>query len=350
MSQVDVIVVGAGMIGLASAFALAEDGLRVHVLDRAGAGQGVSRVAAGMLAPLAEAHDMPDELVRMGVESARAWPDFAARVAARGGPVGLQTRGTLLVAADRDQAGELEQLTRAHERLGLRVERLTVRELLRREPRVSPRVAGALDCPEDHAVDPTRACAALVRAVRDLGGEVSEGPVVERVVASGGRVTGVALADGTRLAAPRVVVAAGLESEALVRPFAELGLRPVKGQVIHLRGEALLDGVVRTPRVYLVPRDARLVLGASEEEMGRHDAPLAGVTLDLLYEAWRVLPGIYDLEVEALVVGHRPAPRDGWPVVRAVGPEGLVVAAGHHRHGILLAPWTAGRVRAALGG
>lgn len=341
----DLVVVGAGVIGLGAAFVAARAGWRVLVLE---AGPtvpgGASAVAAGMLAPLAEAHDMPDDLVRIAVRSAERYPSFVAEVQQAGVEAEFLDRGTLLVAADRDQAGDLEQLQRAHARLGVAAEPLTVRELLRREPRISPRVAGALWCPDDHAVSPLGLARALTRAVESLGGEVRTGIRVLSVS------TGVVMCRSEgglphAIATRRALVAAGLASQALLASRLDLGLRPVKGQVLHLVGERLIDRVVRTPRVYLVPREDRLVVGASEEEMGEHATPLAGVTMDLLYEAWRVLPGIYDLELDRIVVGHRPSTRDGRPFVGEVpGLERVWVAAGHHRHGILLVPWTADRL------
>lgn len=324
--------------------------MSVLVVDRARPAAGASGVAAGMLAPLAEAHDMPDDLLAIGVESARLYLDFVRRVGEHGGETGFLARGTLLVAADRDQAGDLDQLERAHGRLGLAAERLTVREVIRREPRISPRIAGGLWCPEDHAVDPVVLCAALVRAIEAFGGEVRTGVEVREIV-HGEAVTGVRLGDETELEARRVVVAAGLRSAPLLAPFVDCAMRPVKGQVLVLRGEPLISRVVRNPRVYLVPRGERLVVGASEEELGSHDQPLAGVTMDLLYEAWRTVPGVYELDLERIVVGHRPSTRDGRPVVGPVGPDGLWAATGHHRHGILLAPWTGKRVvEGLLGG
>ena len=280
--------------------------------------------------------------MRVGIQSARAYPGFIEAVKAYGGDTGFNDQGTLIVAADRDQAGDLEQLGRAHQRLGLEVEKLTVREVIRREPRVSPRIAGGLWCPEDHSVPPPVLCGALVRGIEALGGSVCRGFSGQAVQADplGVRVR---TPDGSEEVwrGARVLVAAGLGSQAVLGDLVDLGMRPVKGQVLHLRGERLLRGVVRTPRVYLVPRADRLVIGASEEELGDHAEPLAGVTMDLLYEAWRTLPGVYELELERILVGHRPSTRDGRPVVGPVGPDGLFVATGHHRHGILLAPWTA---------
>lgn len=347
MSRWDLIVAGGGVIGLGAAFSAASAGWRVLVLEASEqAPSGASAVAAGMLAPLAEAHDMPDDLVRAAIESAEAYASFIGAVERHGGPAGFVDRGTLLVAADRDQAGDLEQLRRSHARLGVAAEPLSIRELLRREPRISPRVAGALWCPDDHAVSPLALGRALVLAIEALGGEVRTGLCVTEIEAGEGwqvRADGV---DGEIVVrSDRVLIAAGLKSQALLGTALDLGLRPVKGQVLHLVGERLIDRVVRTPKVYLVPREDRLVVGASEEEMGEHAAPLAGVTLELLYEAWRTLPGIYDLELDRIVVGHRPSTRDGRPVIGEV-PErpGLFVAAGHHRHGVLLVPWTAERL------
>ena len=342
----DLIVVGAGIVGLASAFEVASSGLRVLVLERSRVAAGASRVAAGMLAPPAEAHDMPDDVLQAGVQSAAAYPSFIQRIEACGATAGFRAKGTLMVAADRDQAADLEQLARSHERMGLSVDWLSVREILRTEPRLSPRLAGGLFLPDAHSVEPVALCQALAHAVVQLGGEVRLGCEVTRILGEES-VEGVVCNEG-ELRAPRVLVAGGLRSAALLDPFEPLPLRPVKGQVLHLRGEPLIERVVRSPRVYLVPHRDRLVVGASEEELGEHDQPLAGVTMDLLYEAWRLLPGTYELELEACVVGHRPCLRDGRPRISAVGPRGLLVATGHHRHGILLAPWTGQRVLALL--
>jgi glycine oxidase len=123
-------------------------------------------------------------------------------------------------------------------------------------------------------------------------------------------------------------------------PF--LPLRPVKGQALLLRGEPLIDHVIRTPDVYLVPRHAgRLFVGASSEESGFELGSTAGAALDLLREAWRVLPGVYELEICEMVAGLRPTLRDHLPAIGPAGLEGLWLATGHYRHGVLLAAATA---------
>jgi glycine oxidase len=125
-------------------------------------------------------------------------------------------------------------------------------------------------------------------------------------------------------------------------PLPPLGLRPVKGQLVRLAGGELVRHVVRSPDVYLVPRrGGELLVGATMEEQGLDARPMAGAVLGLLREAWRLLPGIYDLAVSELSVGFRPAVRDHLPVIGAAATRGLYVAAGHFRNGVLLAPATA---------
>ena len=125
-------------------------------------------------------------------------------------------------------------------------------------------------------------------------------------------------------------------------PLPTLGLRPVKGQLVRLGGPELLRHVVRSPDVYLVPRrGGELLVGATMEEQGLDALPTAGAVLDLLREAWRILPGVYDLAVRELSVGFRPALRDHLPLIGAAATRGLYVATGHFRNGVLLAPATA---------
>jgi glycine oxidase len=139
-----------------------------------------------------------------------------------------------------------------------------------------------------------------------------------------------------------VVLAGGVWSGDIGAPVPELGLRPVKGQLVRLTGPELVRHVVRSPDVYLVPRrGGELLVGATMEEQGLDALPKAGAVLDLLREAWRLLPGIDDLAVAELSVGFRPAVRDHLPVIGGTATRGFYVATGHFRNGVLLAPATA---------
>jgi glycine oxidase len=145
------------------------------------------------------------------------------------------------------------------------------------------------------------------------------------------------------VAATEVIIATGAWTEqGMGLPATTVGVRPVKGQLVRLAGPPLLDRVVRTPDVYLIPRrDGELLVGATMEEVGFSTEPTAGAVLDLLRHAWEVLPGVYDLELREVSVGLRSAVEDHLPVIGPTRTQGLWLAIGHYRNGILLAPGTA---------
>mgnify|MGYP003335244832 CR=1 FL=1 len=133
-----------------------------------------------------------------------------------------------------------------------------------------------------------------------------------------------------------------IASPILGMPVVPLPMRPVKGQILRLRGERIIQHVVRTPDVYLVPRaDGELVIGASMEDVGFDERSRAGAVHDLLREARRAVPGIAELDLAECNVGFRPALRDHLPAIGAVDGAGLFVATGHFRNGVELAPITA---------
>jgi glycine oxidase len=360
-SSFDVAVAGGGVAGLAVAWRARARGLGVCVLDRGDLGGGASHVAAGMLAPVAEADPGELELLRLGLRSAERWPDFAAELRELTGvDVGHRACGTLVVARDRDEAEALGRELSLRARLGVRAERLLPSAARRLEPALAPTVRLALEAPDDHAVDPRQLTAALALAAERVGAVLRPGAAVARVVHDGARVQGLELAGGERVAAARVVVAAGAWSGGLdgLPDEARVPVRPVKGQTLRLRdpsGPGLLERVVRwggpTPG-YLVPRgDGRYVLGATVEERGFDTSVTAGAVHELLDDAAELVPGVLELEIEEAVAGLRPGTPDNAPVLgRSPALDGLFWATGHHRNGILLAPVTAELVAAELAG
>ena len=345
----DVAVVGGGPIGLASAWRAAQRGLRVCVLD---AGEpGAWHVAAGMLAPVAEAHFGEDALLELSVRAAASFPGFCAALEeASGSDPGLRPSGTLVVARDRDEAEALDRLLAFRQRLGLGVERLLPTAARRAEPALAPTVRLALDIAGDHSVDPRRLVAALAEAVRRAGGSVRARARADELILAGERVTGVRLADGDVVEAGAVLVAAGAHSGR----FGAVPVRPVKGQVLRLRdphGPGLVERTVRTSDAYIVPRaDGRYVLGATMEERGFDTAPTAGGVFELLRDVSEVLPGVLELEVEELLAGLRPATPDNVPAIGSGERDGLFWATGHHRNGILLSGLTGELAATALCG
>jgi glycine oxidase len=342
-STYDLAVAGGGAIGLACAWRAAGRGLRTVVLD---AGEpGAWQVAAGMLAPVAEAQVGDAAAVELGLRAARGFAGFCAEL---GEDVGLRTSGTLLVARDRDEAEALERELVFRRELGLEVERLRPSQARRVEPALAPTVRLALDVPGDHSVDPRRLVAALARAFERAGGTLRRGARVTRVVADGDRATGLALDTGEVVPSGQVVLAPGTGTIETPSP---VPLRPVKGQSLYLRGEAIVDRTIRGAEAYLVPRaDGHYVLGATMEERGWSTAPTAGGVYELLRDMSEIVPGVLELEIEEIRVGLRPATPDNLPAIGPGALDGLFWAAGHYRNGILLAPVTAELVAGLLTG
>jgi glycine oxidase len=360
-SPVDLLVIGGGVIGLSIAWRARERGMSVTLLERDAAGSGTSRVAAGMLAPVAEVEfgEAGRRVLELGLRSAELWPRFAEQLQhAADIDVGFLRTGTLLLARDEDEARELERQIAFRDSLGLSTKRLRASEARGREPALAPAVRLALEAPDDHSVDPRSVLDALGMACRAAGVVVREHAPIARIEmqAAGERVAGALLRGGERVAAERVVIAAGAWSGELegIAADARVPVRPVRGQLLRLRdpsGPGLLRRVVRFEGGYIVPRvDGRYVLGATVEERGFDVEPDVGGIYELLRDAHALVPGVSELKIEELCVGLRPGTPDNAPAIGWGTPEGLLWATGHHRNGILLAPLTAQLVVALLAG
>jgi glycine oxidase len=353
----DVVIIGGGVIGLAIAWRAAQAGLAVTVADDDPAG-GASHVAAGMLCPVTEAHYGEEPLLALNLASARRWPAFAAELEeATGHGVGYRTEGTLAVAFDDDDLRALDELHRYHVELGLGGERLRARECRSLEPLLGPRLRGGILVAADHQVDTRAVTAALLTATREAEVVLRRERVAELCVA-GGRATGVRLTGGDVVTAGTTVLAAGCWSAGLpgLPASAAPPVRPVKGQILRLRGPAdppLLTHNVRGLRqgrsVYLAPRaDGRIVVGASVEEKGFDTTVTAGAIRELLEDAGELVPALAELELVEAMARLRPGTPDNAPLIGEGALPGLVVATGHYRNGILLAPVTADAVAGLL--
>ncbi len=378
----DVVVVGAGVIGLSSAWRLAQRGASVVVVDPS-PGSGASGVAAGMLAPVTEARLGEEPLLRLNHASWARWPAFASEVAAASErSIGYRADGTLVVALDADDRAVLDDLASRHRAMGLDVEPLRGREARRLEPGLTPAVRSGLLATGERSVDPAALVEALEVAALEVaaldvattgGATMVRAPVARLLTTrAGDRVTGVALRqaaevgpDGSGnerdvIAAGTVVLAAGCRSGTIsgvpehVRP----PVRPIKGQILTLRQPVddpivtrTVRGIVRGSSIYLVPRDdGRVIVGATVEERGWDTTPTAGGAYELLRDALALVPGLDDAELVAVRAGLRPGSPDDLPMIGPSGADGLVVATGHHRNGVLLTPVTADAIAATVAG
>ena len=353
----DVVVVGGGVVGLCCAWRAAQGGARVAVLDRSEPPAGATRVAAGMLAPIGELAFGEPELLKMTLAAAERYPRFVAELeAASGVSTGYARHGALHVALDRDEAAELRRVHDLQRSLDLGAEWLPPRRCRELEPGLTPSFNGGVHAPEEAAIDPRRMTVALLVALTDLGVEVRSGVEVSGALFDGERLQGVCIAAGEELRADAVVLAAGAWSGAAewLPEEARPPVRPVKGQIVELRapdGNAPCARIVASERVYLVPRpDGRLIAGATTEERGFDSTVTAGGVHELLREAYRLLPDVAEMELVEAMASLRPGTPDNLPLIGPGAIDGLVLATGHYRNGILLAPLTAEAIATQLAG
>jgi glycine oxidase len=365
----DLVVVGAGIIGLSVAWRAVEAGLRVTVLDP-DPGDGSTHAAAGMLAPATEAEFSEDAALDLHLAGAACWLPFAADLEAAGGVgIGLRQSGTLTVAYDTTDLALLRRILRLHARHGVTSHELTVADARRDEPLLGQRVAGAAWVPGDHAVDPRAAHTALLTAVSaHESGSVLRRAAVHVEQDATGRVVGVVDDAGHLHRAGATVVAAGWASGALLADVAGAAVptRPVKGQTLRLQADPSLTpahvvrGLVQGRPVYIVPREpatsgpwagsSELVVGATTEENPDDRRASAGGVYALLRDARVLLPSIDEAALLEVTPRARPATPDNLPLVGPTHVPGLHLATGHHRNGVLLAPLTAAVVVGGLTG
>lgn len=318
-----ILVRGAGIIGLTCAEELVRGGHDVTVVDPAPA-SGATYAAAGMLAPAGEAWFGEEALLALGIESANLWPGFAARIEeASGRSVDYRPTGTVVAGLDRDDLVDVERTAGMLTDAGRKVELLDRHGVRQREPRLSARVSGGMWVPEDHQVNPRRVASALLAILGD------------RVVAT---------ADDSSF--DLVIKAAGVGTLPKIRP--------VRGELLRAQMADPPEQVVRArvhgEPVYVVPRQGgEIVIGATEEEHPANPNPLPrlGRISRLLENARTLIPELDEAEIIEVIARDRPGSPDNKPIIERLDAR-TIVATGHYRGGVLLAPVTALRVRALV--
>ena len=363
----DVAVIGGGVVGLGIAHQARKLGYSVAVIDPAPA-TGATFAAAGMLAPVSELHYQEEDLLELMLESSRLWPAFVDGLSDGGNATGYRTTPTLAVGADAADRRALADLRTVQLAAGLKVEPLSVRTARDREPLLSPQISCAFDIPADHQVDPRKLAEHLLAALaahsngdRSWVGGAKDGFAVATpargLLWKGDRVSGVELETGGTVLARETVVANGLGAPRLTALPEGLSLpvRPVYGDILRLRVPAHLQplltatvrGMVRGVPVYIVPRDdGTVVIGATQREddlSATSNAVSAGGVYQLLRDAQVLVPAVAELELLEVTARARPGTPDNGPLLGRVASttgdvEGLVIATGFFRHGVLLTP------------
>lgn len=341
-----VVIVGGGVIGLSIGWKLCRAGIHTVVLERGKVGKEASWAAAGMLAPESEMGFEEEALYQLGRESMRRWPDFAKKLEADSQlSIDYRTEGTLQVADDRDAAEALRRQFDFQKEQGLDVQWLTGMEAREIEPFLAPRLPAAVFSKSDHQVDNRLLAQALQQAFLNAGGTLHEYTPVRAIIDEADHPV-VVCQNGSRIEAAQVVLAAGAWSRQVggLAPNVQPSVRPVKGQMLQMKMALPFDlqHVIRGRDAYLVPKsNGRLLLGATVEERGFDKSVTAGALYDLLDAGWKLVPGIYDLEVTDTWAGLRPGSRDNEPLMGETAIPRIIFATGHYRNGILLAPVTA---------
>ena len=332
-----VVVVGGGIMGCACAWELARRGCRVILFERSVPGAEASSAAAGILGTGVE-HQEGGPLASLARESRRLYPRFVRELTRRTG-----------IDPEYRECGVLRVDFRR--RSGPRV--LDRRALRRLEPSLSERLVSGVHYPRDARVNPRLLLRALrIAAARD-GVVFRTGAYVRRVVMQGERAVGIALDDGEVVRAKHVVVAAGSWTTLVEGTGLPAGaVVPARGQIVELETpEPLLHRVVYGPRAYLVPRDdGRVLVGSTLEFVGYRREVTAGAVHDLLGAAIRLVPALAGAEYRSSWSNFRPYTKSELPLIGPTDVSGLVLATGHYRNGILLAPVTAAIVGAFVRG
>jgi glycine oxidase len=343
----DVVVIGGGLIGSSIAWRLRQAGLDVAVVigERSAA---ASQVAAGMLAPITETTFTEPKLMKLNLASLSRYPHFVGEVeSASGLPAGLRRTPNLSVAYDADDAARLTTFADFLTRSGHPGERLTSRECRSHEPLLAPTIRSGLLVESDWSCDNRLLWRAVIEAGHRIGVRDVPG-FVHGVTSSHGRVTGIQLADGRSIAAGQVVVANGAWARQ-VDGLPDLPVRPVKGQIVRLDPDRLpapeltIRAYVRGAEIYLVPREGsrEVVVGATVEELGFDRQVTAGAVYELLRDARSVMPMTAEYALAETSVGWRPGTPDNAPILGRCDIDGLLLATGHYRNGVLLTPITA---------
>lgn len=350
MKAFDVAIIGAGVIGASAAFELASKKLRVLVLDRQQPGQEASWAAAGMLSPAPDSpRDIP--LVPLGRESLKLYPSFLAEIEeASGRSAGYAREGAIeIFPAPHGESLRDHQVTQCR-RLEIAAEAISMEAARSWETEIGPAAHAAAWLPEEGTVEPRLLMGAVIAAAQNRGVEFRADCEVTGLLIDDGRCGGIVAGD-EKIAAGHVIVAAGCFSSQIARDTELLSryapTRPVRGQMMALRPDgARLQRVIRSERGYLVPRrDGRIVAGSTSEEAGFEKRVTPGGMRRILDNALELVPSLAGAEIVETWSGLRPGTPDDLPILGPTDIEGLLIATGHYRNGILLAAVTAKLVR-----
>src|SRR6266478_1348448 len=342
----EAVIAGAGLIGGAVALELARAGMRVAVFDQGQPGRESSWAGAGILSPAPE-NPATIPLVPLGKASMALYPEFVARVEEISAQdVGFRAKGTLEALFSRDAARELSTHVALHHGWGLQAEAISAEDARELEPALSPELGAAVLRPDEASVDNRSLTQAVLEAARKSGVEIFANHEVQGIWREKQRCAGLLLKN-ERVSAEWTIIAAGCFSANIAGVNTYAPVRPAKGQMISLRAEQTkIERVLWSDKIYLVPRnDGRILAGATVEYVGFDKNVTARGLEKILAGAIELAPDLARARVEETWAGLRPDSPDHLPILGPTDIDGLLIATGHFRSGILLTPITARLIR-----
>ncbi|MFI5058399.1 MAG: glycine oxidase ThiO [Candidatus Acidiferrales bacterium] len=349
MKKFDVAIAGGGLIGGSIALELVRAGLRVGVFDRQEPGREASWASAGILSPAPENPGMIPT-VPLCKASLALYPEFVTMVEETSGQrVGFRPKGTIEALFSRDARAELSTLIALHHGLGLKAEALRAGDARELEPALSEEMEAGVLRPDEASVDNRALTRAVLEAARRSGAEIFSNCGVESIWQDEDkhrRCAGLVL-QSEKVEAAWTIIAAGCFSAGLAGVETYAPVRPAKGQMVALRAEELkIERVLWSEKIYLVPRnDGRILAGATVEYIGFDKGTTAGGIEKILSAAIELAPGLVAARIEETWAGLRPDSPDHLPILGPTDLDGLLIATGHFRSGIILAPITAKLIR-----
>ncbi len=346
MNRFDAVIAGGGVIGASIALELASAGLKVALFDINEPGKEASWASAGMISPAPENPGMIP-FVPISLASVALYPEFVRNVEELSGiDVGYRTDGAIDAILDGNVEEELSTVIALQHGVGLRAEALSAQQAREMEPALSEEIEAAIFRPDEASLNTRTFTAAVLKAAQNKGVQIVSGNGAKAIWKEDGRCRGLILENG-QAEAKFTIIAAGCFSARIdgAAPYAPVF--PAKGQMLSLSCEAVkIERVLWLEHTYLVPRnDGRIVAGSTIERGGFDHDVTAGGLKKILTEAVKLAPGLETARIEETWAGLRPDSPDHLPILGPTDLDGLLIATGHFRSGILLAPITARLIR-----
>ena len=339
----DAVIAGGGINGSSIAFQLAKRGYKVAVLDKGKIAGKASGAAAGILGAQTElTEDGP--LFQLACKSRSMYQTLIPELEELSQVhIGYQNRGVYKVAANIEEEMSLKRLVESQQKAGEDAEWFSIDDLIKREPFVSAKLRGAMYIPNDGQVQAYELSLAFAKASMTLGAEIFEYTQVTDFILKGERVYGVRTSQGEFLADSVIVASGAWSREILERTGLVLPIIPVKGECFSVKADkTLVQGTIFSHGCYIVPKQSgRLVVGATVKANSFDEKVTVEGISQLMEKAQNLVPDIANAEWERAWTGIRPQSADGQPFLgQHPVIDGLYIAAGHFRNGILLAPAT----------